>query len=90
MLAVLAALIRYCLQRQSKLRVKIGHDKKVDEKREKALLGAEAAILERERFLDAARHRAEPELQSRDPFAEYGGSFSYPRNSTAIPPQRWI
>ncbi len=90
MLAVLAVLLRYCLQRQSKLRIKIGHDKKVDEKREKALLGAEAAILERERFLDAAKHRAEPEVQSGDPFAEYGGSFSYPRNSTATPPQRWI
>lgn len=70
--------------------MKIGLNKKKDETREKELLEAEAAILEREKFLEAAKHRAEPEAQSGDPFAEYGGSFSYPRNSTAIPPQRWI
>ncbi|ERF73617.1 hypothetical protein EPUS_00870 [Endocarpon pusillum Z07020] len=81
-LALLAALLWFCLQRQSKLRIKIRLDKKIDETREKELLEAEAAILEREKFLDAAKHRAEPEAQSGDPFAEYGG-FNRDNNNTA-------
>jgi len=61
----------------------------VNGKRGKELLEAETAILEREKFLDAAKQKAEPEVKGGDPFAEFGGSSSYPKNSTAMPPQRW-
>ncbi len=88
---MLAALIRYLLQRKARLRVKIGRNKKeADKKREKELLEAEEAILEREEYLDAAKMNAGPQFRSGDPFAELGGSSSYPRHSTAMPPPRWI
>jgi hypothetical protein len=78
------------LQRKSKLRVSIGcGKKKIDEEREEELLEAEAVVLEREKFLDAARQKAEPEVKGADRFAEFGGSSSYPQNNTATPPQRW-
>lgn len=64
-------------------------EKRADEKkREKEHLEAETAIPERQKFLDAAKQKAEPELQTGDRFAEFGGSSSYPKNSTAFPPQR--
>jgi hypothetical protein len=78
------------LQRKSKLRVTIGRGKrKVDEERDEELLEAEAVVLEREKFLDAARQKAEREVKGADPFAEFGGSSSYPKNSTVTPPKRW-
>jgi hypothetical protein len=90
LLALLAALLWCCLRRKSKFRLKIGRDKqKVDEKREKDLLEAEAAVLEREKFLDAAKQKATAEGNNTDPFAEFGGSSTYPKNSTAVPPQKW-
>ena len=91
LLGLLAALIRYYLQRKAQLRIKIGRDaKKVDKKREKERLEAEAAVLEREKFLASAKLNAAPQVTSGDPFAEFGGSSSYPRQSTAMPPPRWI
>lgn len=94
LLALLALLIRYLSQRQAKASIKIDRGKKKkskkEKKREKELAAAEAAVLEREKFLDAAKDRAEREVRRGDPFAEFGGSSLYPRNSTAAPPQRWI
>jgi predicted lipid-binding transport protein (Tim44 family) len=90
LLALVAALLWWCLQRKSKLRIRIGRGKKkVDDQREGELLEAKAAILDREKFLDAARQRSALEAKSQDPFAEFGGSSSYPKTSTATPPPRW-
>jgi hypothetical protein len=73
------------------MRIEIGRDKKeVGKKKEKELLEAEVAVLEREKFLDAAKLNARPEVKDADQFAELGGSSSYPRHSTAMPPPRWI
>ena len=85
-------------QRRSKLSIKVDRSKekgkkekdKKDKKRESELAEAEAAVLEREKFLDAAKQNTESEVRNGDPFAEFGGSSLYPKNSTAIPPQRWI
>ena len=90
LLALLGALLWYYLQRKSKLQIKIGRgEKEVDKQREK-VLEAEAAVLEREKFLDAARARAGPDIKYGDTYAGFGGPSSYPKNSTATPPQRWI
>ena len=90
LLALLATLLWCCLQRKSKLRISIGRaKKKIDKRREKEILEAEAAIVQREKFLHAAKQKRETEVESGDPFAEFGGSSLYPKNSTAIPPQKW-
>jgi hypothetical protein len=89
LLALLAALLWCCLQRKPKLRIGIGGRKKKDDKKgEKELLEAEAAILEREKFLDAAKQKAETQNQKGNPLADFGGSSPYPQNSTAMPPQK--
>jgi hypothetical protein len=79
------------LRRKPKLKIRIGRRKKKDDdKRENELLEAEAAVLERERFLNAAKQKAETQNQRGYPLAEFGGSFTYPKHSTAMPPRRWI
>jgi hypothetical protein len=91
LLALLAALLWLYLQKKPRLKIRIKRSKqKDDKKRENELLEAEAAIHEREKFLDAAKLKAETQNQRGYALAEFGGSFTHPKNSTAMPPHGWI